>query len=60
MRDRPARLYGKAPPAVDFAHCDLTRSQQSAEQHRRGFRRGQHGLGLDSPLELFMQTFNGV
>ena len=20
-------LYGKAPPAVDFAHCDLTRSQ---------------------------------
>jgi diketogulonate reductase-like aldo/keto reductase len=38
-------------PAVHRSHRDLARSQQSPEQHRRGFRRGQHRLGLDPPLE---------
>jgi hypothetical protein len=46
--------------AVDFAHRDLTRGEQRPEQHRRGLRAGQHGLRLDAPLELFVQTFDRV
>jgi hypothetical protein len=52
------RFFSEALPAVHLTHRDLTRSQQSPEQHRRGFRRGQCGSGLDPPLELFVQTFN--
>jgi hypothetical protein len=46
--------------AIHIAHRDLTRSWRSPEQHRRSFGLGQHGLGLGSPLELFVQTFNWI
>ena len=50
------RLLGEALPTVHLAHRDLARSQQGPEQHRFSLRRGQHGLGLDPPLELFVQN----
>ena len=49
----------EALPAIDLAHADLTRCEQSLEQYGRGFGRGQHGLGLDAALELFMQPLDG-
>jgi hypothetical protein len=47
-------------PAVDFAHGDLTRRHERPEQHGRGIGRGQHGLGLDPPLELLMQALDRI
>jgi hypothetical protein len=34
--------------------------EQRPEQHRCRLGRGQHGLRLDAPLELQMQTLDGV
>jgi hypothetical protein len=34
----------------------FARSDQCAQQHRGGFRAGQHGLRLDPPLALFVQS----
>src|ERR1700682_6319261 len=47
-------------PAVDFAHCDVPRSQQSPEQHSRRFRRGYNGLSFDPALELLVQSFDCI
>ena len=40
--------------------CPEASSAQSPEQHRHGLSAGQHGLGLDTAAELFVQTFDGV
>ena len=45
---------GKAFPAIDFAHVDLTGSKQRPEQHGSRVRRRQHGLRLDPALELLV------
>ena len=47
-------------PAVDLSHGDLARGEQRPEQHGRGRRRGQDGLGLDPPLELLMQPLDRI
>jgi hypothetical protein len=47
-----------SPAFSGYRH--LAGGEQSPEQHRSGVRRRQHGLRFDPPLELFMQTFNGV
>src|ERR1700746_2227195 len=47
-------LCGKALPAIDFAHVDLAGSKQRPEQHGSRVRRRQHGLRLDSALELLV------
>ncbi len=54
------RRLTEARPAIDLAHADLAGGEQGPEQHGCGLRRGQHGLRLDAPLELFMQPLNGV
>jgi hypothetical protein len=51
---------GKRLLAVDFAHGDLAGGKQSPEQHGGGIGGGQHGLGLDPPLELLVQPLDGV
>src|SRR5262249_8894967 len=47
-------------PAIDLAHVDLSRGEQSPEQHGRGVRGRQHGLGLDPTLELLVQSLDGI
>ena len=51
---------GEGLPPINLAHIDLTGRQQRPEQHRRRISRWQHGLRLDPPLELFVQTFDRV
>src|SRR5208282_5903401 len=50
----------KALPAVDLAQRNLSACQQSPEEHASGLSAGQHALGLDPPLELLMQAFDGI
>ncbi len=47
-------------PAIDLAHHDLARCQERPEQHGRRLGVGQHGLGLDAPPELLVQSLDGV
>jgi hypothetical protein len=47
-------------PAVDFGERDLTAGEQRPEQHAGRLGAGQHALGLDAALELFMQPLDGV
>src|SRR5271165_624566 len=54
------RLLCEALPSIDFAHGDLSRSKQGPEQHRRRLGRGQHGLRLDTALELLVQPLDRV
>ncbi len=51
---------GEGLPTINLAHIDLTGREQRPEQHRRRIGRWQHGLRLDPPLELFVQTFDRV
>ena len=53
-------LCGERLPTINLAHVDLTRGEQRPEQHRCCFCRRQHGLRLDPPLELFVQTLDRV
>ncbi len=46
-------------PAIDPPHSDLPGGHQGPEQHGRCFRVGQRALGLDTALELAVQTFDG-
>jgi hypothetical protein len=47
-------LSRKRLPTIDLAHADLAGSEQRPEQHGRGIRGWQHGLRLDSSLELLV------
>src|SRR5215218_9563672 len=51
---------GDRLPAIDLAHVDLPGGKQRPEQHGRGIGRRQHGLGLDSSLELLVQPLDCV
>jgi hypothetical protein len=51
------RLLGEALPSIDFAHGDLSGTNQGPEQ-RRCLGRGQHGLRLDAALELIVQPLD--
>src|SRR5262249_58648834 len=51
---------GEGLPTVNLAHVDLTRGEQRPEQHCRRIGRRQHGLRLNPPLELFVQTLDRV
>src|ERR1700704_2994402 len=53
-------LCGERLPAIDFAHVDLTGSEQRPEQHGCGLCGRQDGLRLDSSLELLVQPLDGV
>src|ERR1700757_2639040 len=55
-----SELAGQGLPSVDFAHGDLTGGKQRPEQHRRGLGRGQHRLGFDPALELFVEPFDRI
>src|SRR6516225_5079611 len=60
VNDRIGRLLGETLPAVDLAHCYLSRGEQRPEQHGGGFGAGQDGLGFDAALELLVQALDGV
>ena len=51
---------GEGLPTVNLAHVDLTRGEQRPEQHCRRIGRRQHGLLINPPLELFVQTLDRV
>ena len=51
---------GKGPPAVDLTHSELAGGEKRPEEHRCGFRRGQHGLGLDASLEFLVQPLDRI
>jgi hypothetical protein len=60
VNDLIARLLGETLPTVCLAHRNLARGQQSPEQHGGGFCGRQHGLRLDPPLELLVQSFDCI
>ena len=45
-------------PTIDLAHVDLAGGEQRPEQHRSCVRGRQHGLRLDSSLELLVQPLD--
>src|SRR5947209_6630856 len=47
-------------PAIDPAQGDLAAGEQSPEQHAGGFSAWQQALRLDPPLELLVQTLDGI
>jgi hypothetical protein len=54
------RLCRERLPAINLAHVDLARGEQCPEQHGSGFSGRQHGLRLDSSLELLVQSFDRI
>jgi len=46
--------------SVGPAHNRESGGASTQERPCRGFCRGQHGLALDAPLKLFVQTFNRI
>src|SRR5260370_10644129 len=50
----------QALPAVDLAQRDLTAGNERPEERASGFGARQQTLGLDAPLELLVQPFDGV